>query len=252
MKASVHRRVYEQPPLIEALCEIYFTSAKPWDVTVHGIAYEKVQKEFPLKKNIPTLSLELRPTPSGVEQKVGPATPRTHFFSKDEKRVIQLAPNLLVVNQLKPYTSWDKFKPMILDAFRVYDEVAQPDAIQRVGLRYINSVEFKAEPVELEQYFNFYPHLAPGLPQSHGPFACRVEIPYSGEKDQLIVTLASTEPGTPDVIPIALDLYYVLVNPEGFAKTSLPDWIENAHSVVETAFEACTTDKCKDLFGGGR
>ena len=130
---------YRNPPIVEAICEFQFMSEKPWDLTLHGLIYDRVKGTYPNKKQLQGLEFELRPTPAGFEQKMLSSQSRTQFFSADEQSLIQVGPDLLVVNRRRPYSAWEDFKPRIREAFRVYDEIAKPKGFRRIGLRFLSS-----------------------------------------------------------------------------------------------------------------
>ncbi len=46
---TVLERSYREPPVVEALCEIYFADST-WDDTVPGTFYEEIKDEFPVKR----------------------------------------------------------------------------------------------------------------------------------------------------------------------------------------------------------
>jgi len=244
------KRSYPKPPILEALCEFQFVSSKPWDLTIPGLMYEKVKDRFPEKRNLRTINVEVRISSEAVEQKVEPTLPRTQFLSRYAYKVLQVAPDLLVVNWLRPYSSWEEFKPVILDAFRKYDAVASPEGFKRIGLRYINKIDFPSARIELQEYLTFYPETPSELADPIGSFFSRVEIPYTESRDLLILTIGSTPAEQPDTASAILSLDYVLAKPNGVDKAELESWLETAHTAVETAFEACVTEKSKALFGG--
>ena len=239
---------YKNPPVVEALCEFQFISDKPWDLTLPGLIYEKVKGEFPVKQQQIGIGVQFRPTERGLEHKVEPAPPRIQFHKEDKTALIQVAPNLLVVNQLKPYPTWDKFKAMILKNFNIYEEVAQPKAFRRIGLRYINIIEFNKAQIELKNYSQFYPFIPDTLTQPYDSFLTRVEFPYEDAKERLILTLASVVPKKPNVISVLLDLDYVMATPEYVSLHDVSEWLEKAHERIEDAFEVCITDKAREIF----
>jgi uncharacterized protein (TIGR04255 family) len=95
--------------------------------------------------------------------------------------VVQVAPYLLAVNQLAPYTSWRRFFPLIKRCFRAYEQVATPTGFRRIGMRYINKIEIPETNLELSDYFTFYPHVR-GRFETHGAFIVGVLVPYDGSK----------------------------------------------------------------------
>jgi uncharacterized protein (TIGR04255 family) len=239
---------YKNPPIVEALCEFQFISDQQWDLTLPGLIYEKVKDEFPDKQQQSGISVQFQPTEKGLEHKIEPAPPRIQFHRKDKSALIQVVPDLLVINQLKPYPTWNEFKPMILKNFQIYQEVAHPKGFRRIGLRYINIVEFDKLPIELKDYFQFYPFIPEGLPQIHDSFVNRVEFPYEEGKERLILTLATVIPNKPNVLSILLDLDYVMATPEYIPLDGVSNWLEKAHEEIEKAFEACFTDEARKIF----
>lgn len=246
-------RKYSNPPVVEALCEFQFVPSQPWDITVPGLLYEKIKEEFPEKKQVMGFGVGIQLKEAGMagmaEQKVELAPPRIQFLRPDKSALVQVGLDLLIINHLKPYPTWEAFKPPIFSNLKIYQAIAKPKGFKRIGLRYINKIEFDKGPIELSDYFSYSPSIPAALPQTHEAFIVRVEIPYEDGRDRLLLTLASIIPEKPDVLTLVLDLDYIMTIPERVSLEQVSDWIENAHSRVENAFEACITDKCRNLFG---
>ena len=241
-------RKYKNCPIVEALCEFQFEQSTPWDMTILGLVYEKVSKTFPKKRQLQLLEATMAGGPGGIEQKLRP-TERIQFLREDEKALIQLGQNRLVVNHLAPYPTWGEFLPLIKQGFNAYIDVAKPKALQRIGLRYINRIELPGAKVKLEHYFGFRPYIAKKLPQDHGNFIVAVEIPYQDGRDTLKLQLGSTTSQKPNVVALVLDLDYRL-NKEGeVALGKTFGWADLAHTRIEEVFEASITDKMRKQFG---
>ena len=238
---------YKKPPVVEALCEFQFISGQPWDMTIPGLLYEKISGEFPEKQQQMGFGIGFQSKEGGIEQKVELAQ-RMQFSRADKSALVQVGPDLLTVNHLKPYSSWETFKPLIFKNLEMYQKIAKPKGFKRIGLRYINKIEFDQRPIELTDYFNYYPFIPKELPQMHEAINVRVEIPYEDGTDRLLLTLVSTIPTEPAVLSLLLALDYVMNVPERIQLHNASNWIENAHTRVETAFEACITAKCRSLF----
>jgi len=241
-------RSNKNPPLAEALCEFQFIPNVPWDLTIPGLIYERIKDRFPGKKQQACIGIQLRPTQKGVEHKIEPAPPRVQFFNQEETALVQLAPDLLVVNQLKLYPGWSKFKSLIIDTFQVYREIANPKGIKRIGLRYINIFEFTSKDLRLDEYFNYYPSIPETMPKTLSSFLVRSEFPYSDGKEVLILQLASIIPSSPDLSSLVLDLDYAMITPEYISLDNIEEWVEKAHDEIERTFETVINDKARDLF----
>jgi uncharacterized protein (TIGR04255 family) len=240
---------YKNPPIVEALCEFQFVPSQPWDITIAGILYERIKDKFPLKQQQVGFGVALQPKEGGVfEQKIELSPPRMQFFSNDKISLVQVGSDLLTVNHLRPYPTWEKFKPLILKILEDYINIANPKGFRRIGLRYINKIDFDKPQIELTNYFNYYPSIPENLPQTYKTFQVTVEIPHNNERDTLRLTLGTLIPEKPDAFSLMLDLDYIMILPEGIALNEVSNWLEDAHTTIENAFEACITDNCRKIF----
>lgn len=240
-------RRYRNPPIVEALCEFRFDPGSPWDLAIPGLVYEKVRKSFGKRRLVKALEASISGGPEGIEQQVR-TTDRMQFLRDDEKALIQVGPHLLAVNHLKPYPTWQEFLPLIRQGFDAYLEVANPKGIERIGVRYINRIEFPSERIELEEYFEFRPFVGPNLPQDFGSFIVGIQVPYENSRDSLRLQIASAAVKIPDTVAVMLDLDYFLAQPGQVRSDNVFEWVEVAHSRVEEAFEACITDRLRQMF----
>jgi uncharacterized protein (TIGR04255 family) len=238
---------YRIPPIIEALCEFRFEPGPPWDLAIPGLVYEKVRDNFPKRRQVRALETSISAGSEGVEQQVR-TTDRMQFLREDEKALIQVGPNMLAVNHLRPYPTWQEFLPLIRRGFEAYCEAAGPEGIQRIGLRYINRIEIPGQRIELEDYFEFRPFIGPQLPQDVGPFIVGIQVPYENSRDSLKLQIANAAVETPDVVAVMLDLDYFLAQPSQVRSDNVFEWVEVAHSRVEEAFEACITNRLRRMF----
>jgi uncharacterized protein (TIGR04255 family) len=122
------------------------------------------------------------------------------------------------------------------------------DTTKMVELRYINRIEIPGQRIQLEDYFEFRPFIGPNLPQDFGPFIVGIQVPYTDSRDMLRLQVANAAAETPDIVAIMLDLDYFLAQPGGVSKEQVFQWIEVAHSRVEEVFEACITDRLRQMF----
>lgn len=242
---------YKFCPLEEALCEFKFISDLEWDLTIPGLIYEKVKDNYPIKKQQIGIGIKLEPKGKGIEQSIEQAPPRIQLFEKEEKGLIQIAPDLLVINRLKPYPGWNIFKPMITEAVDSYKLIAQPKGLKRVGLRYINIFEFSHKNIKLREYFNFYPYIPDNFQNNPKSFADRVEFPYENDNEILILQLVSIIPRKPNISSIALDIDYAMITPDYVSLDKVNEWLEKAHEIIVNSFESAITDKTKNLITSG-
>jgi len=159
-------RKYKRPPVAEVACEFRFEPGEPEREPVKQIATSVSGDEGGAQPHLAVMR-------------------RMRFKREDGKAIVEIGANYLLASHLRPYPGWEKFLPLVERVFSTYKEVTSPKGLRRVGLRYVNKVEFQEERVKLEDYFDFYPFVGDGLPQDHGPFICGIQIPFEDDRDIL-------------------------------------------------------------------
>lgn len=245
------RKIYKDPPILEALCEFQFEPSQPWDLTIPGLFYREVKSEFPIRHQFNPFQISLQTDLPGASiQNVAGNADRMQFRREDDRALIQVGPDLLAVNHLKPYSDWKTFKQMIERALGVYGQVADPQAIRRIGLRYINRLEFPGQhQLEIERFLLAVPTVPSDVPQTFSSWAQRIEIPFVEANGLLVLQSRSAFEEGQDGIAFLLDLDFVTLQPEVVKLDSAMEWVERAHDEVEKTFEACVTLEAKRLFG---
>lgn len=239
-------RKYEASPIIEAICQFQFESDTSWDLTIPGLVYEKVNGIFPKRNQVEHLSIGLAASAGMIGQQIG-ALPLVQFIQENGRTLMQVGQNLLTINHLQPYTSWQEYLPLIEVGLAAYKETVHPKKLLRVALQYLNRIELE-NPVNLETYFKFYPFLGESLPQTHGAFVVGVQLPFENSRDLMNLQLTSVISNKPDVYAMILDLNYVLVQADEVELDNVMDWVSTAHTNIEATFEACITDQLRLKF----
>lgn len=246
---AVPERRYRNPPVLEALCEIYFADSM-WDETVPGAFYERIKDDFPEKRQRVVQEAHVELGTADARAGVRLLPPWMQFVSLTGDRMIQVAEKLLVVNQLRPYPHFEGWQPVVHRALQIYRELAQPKSVARLGLRYINQIVIPGAKVRMEDYFVIYPNLPPKLGDTHHSFLVRVEVPQErGHK--VLVTFGSApiqQPGKDEQV-FMLDLYDILQAELVLEEIDVDETVRVAHDNIVLAFESSITSRLRDLFG---
>lgn len=242
----IPERSYRRPPVVEALCEVYFDDST-WDDTIPGAFYERVKAEFPTRRQREIQEAQIafgRDTASAGVQRL---PPWMQFLTEKGDLMIQVAENLLVVNQMRPYPHFEEWVTVVDRALATYREVAQPQKVARVGLRYINRIEIPSSRVELEDYFTIYPRLPETLGNTHGTFLVRVQIPQRDEGHTMLITFGNevTSGDAQSESVFMLDLYDIATIDAPLGDSELQKTIHQAHDNVVMAFEGSITDRLR-------
>jgi len=245
---SIPERRYERPPIVEALCEIYFTGSQ-WDVTVPGIFYERVRADYPQKSQLVVSRVELPLGPEIKESQSLPIEQRVRFTRTDGSRLIQLARDLLVVNQLLPYPHYEEWREVVHTTLDLYTKVAAPSGIVRVGVRYINRVHVPGARIRVEDYFRVYPEIPEELGGTHGPFMLQLRMQPVCPHHELTLTIGTAPPESPSVMSYLLDIYDIVPLKDTNAFGQLSHLLDEAHANIVHTFEYTITEKARSLFG---
>ena len=241
------RATYRNPPLIEALCEIQFDHNNSWDETVFGHYYDRVRAQFPGKRQLPQVEMSLARHAEGMAGELRETGTRMQFISADRSAMVQVAPYMLVVNQLAPYASWPAFQAVILARLADYRQAVGAVPLRQVGLRYINRLDFAAASFSVGSALAPSDFLPVRLRQAGVPFFLRLEMP--GQRDsRIVLTLGTVEPAMPDRVAVLLDLYHLRDGAAMVNDAELPNELDEAHDVIEDVFESCLTDALRRHF----
>lgn len=244
------RQNYRKPPIVEALCEFRFVPSQPWDWTIPGLIYTEVKEDFPIKHQSKPLQVRLNDETQEVSvQNTVSNVDRMQFLRKDERALIQIGPDFMSVHHLKPYSNWETFKLMISNSLNIYRQIAEPQSLNRIGLRYINRLEIPEQMVEIEDYLLAIPTVPSTVPQLFSGWVQRVEIPFEDTNGLLALQSRSIYEEGQKGIAFLLDLDFVTLQPELVELNSAMGWVEEAHERIESTFEACITSTTRELLG---
>ena len=249
---------YPNPPIREVICEFRYQEDGKWDGASPGLVYSAMKDEFPrrlveAKPAVPAVPPAEPPNllPPGIQQ-LGLrviSEPSLRFWREtDESGFFTVAPYRLAVSHSKPYPSWEGFSQIIHQGVRAYQDVLDPLKVIRIGLRYINLINLGQTSARLEDFFEFYPFVGSGIPQGLSGFHCLVQIGFEDGRDTLVLQIANNAGSEGLDAEVILDLDYFLAQPDDFEFAETAEWLENAHSNLESVFEGCLKDSARMLF----
>jgi uncharacterized protein (TIGR04255 family) len=242
------RRRYRRPPVVEALCELYFEGSD-WDDTVPGQFYDLIKQDFPVKRQRENQEAQVVVTNTGeASAGIKRLAPWMQFITSNGNRLIQIGRDVLVVNQLQPYPHFDDWEPLIYSTLAHYRSLTRPKGVTRLGLRYINRVLIPETQIRMEDYFTVYPQLPQAMGDIHGRFMIRVDLPHQEGGHAVLLTFGSAPPEGPNQIAHLLDLYDIFKAEQPLPFDAIPSHVGFAHRNIETAFEGSITDRLRTLF----
>ena len=219
------------PPLIETVCDFRFHEDTPWDWSIPGRLYDRIERGFPFREDV-------RQNPNKSE---AVTTTRLRFMTEDGSRVVQCGPRLLAVNQLYNYTGWSDFRAFVVDVFQIHWQLLEDPRLARVGLRYINRIRF-AEGERPADKLTVFPSFPSALDRPVRSFIQRYELGFDEEPEGTLVHQSGTAPDEEGRIALMLDLEHVSEHVERLAdRQELETWLDTAHDRIYAAFAVSTS-----------
>lgn len=238
---------YKNDPIMEMICVFEFDPASPWDSAIPGILYEELKGRFPSRRQVRQFQTAIQTNGDQIEHTIVPIS-RLQFVGEDASSLVQVSTHSLSFNHLRPYPGWENVLPIAMDLFKTYRAVAGPLGVRTMGLRYINGVTLPGNPANLEDYFEFYPHMGSKMEQTYGAFVVGVNYGFEDLRDSLRVQMTNGRPPKPNTVSIRLELEYALVKAGSIGFDAVADWLGVAHERIETTFEGCLNDSLRELF----
>jgi len=181
-------------PITEAIVDFRVSPARDFEPDRLREARDRLREDYPKVVERKGLEAFVEVSPAGLKQ---PPKTRDLGFQglwlrpADELQVAQFRIDGFTFNRLKPYSGWEQILPEALRLWRVYVDLARPEGITRLALRYINHMGLPSPPVELDDYLVTGPSLAPSsTPQALSGFATRVVVQYPERRMQATVIQA--------------------------------------------------------------
>ncbi len=241
-------RKYSNPPLVEAYCEFHLPEESEWDLTIPGLLYEKLKKDFPEKGQHTFKEVEIQRTPQGTIEETH-ISEQVQFSNGDKNISVRVGPRFLVVSCTKPYPSWDVFRPIIERILQALKGSVEFKAFEEISLHYINKIDISSSKMDLDKYFDFRPFIGANLPNNMSSFMLGAIFPHNKERDSCRVQLTNTEPGVGEGLCFVLDIDYFTIEPKSISFEHTLNWLENAHSEIEIIFEGCISEGLRKIFG---
>lgn len=243
---SLGRR-YSRAPIVEAVFDVRVSlddRTKVEDLAEVHVGeeqgYPEHQHNFIIENQIQVNETEIG---GGVRKHLN-----GHVYrSADGLNVFQARVDGFTFSRLHPYDRWSTFSEEAFRLWSKYQAVAEPVAVRRLALRYINRFDFLEPSIDLSIYLKTYPELSPLLPQMLTGYFMNVQLPLT--EDGLQVNLIQTiiESDTPGV-SLILDLdVFCQMEVKALGLDSLKETFNRLRDAKNGVFEACLTDATRGM-----
>lgn len=238
---------YKRAPITEAVVEFRFTSSP--NSGKQDKAFKNLKKFYSDHNEIKDRSIELEVKPDG-----DPVTNTTYiiknqFSSVDMTQILTVSQSSFLVSQLAPYQGWSNFKERIIRDWDIWNKYVGFKKVERIGMRYINRIDIPiTDPVtEYEEFVTVYPSL-PKIIDPCLSHSVNVKVGLDDINSILTLNSAVVQSPIPDHIAIVIDLDISRKYKSLQSNNDIYEFIELARKKKNYVFEACITDKARELF----
>jgi len=246
-------RHLERAPITEALVD--FKTTLPDDFPVEKLgSFNQLKEDYPNREVQNAFQAQFRFGEKGTFE-ADPVTTkalslRGYLFRSKDGRIAQFRRDGFTFNRLAPYTTWEEVRDEALKLWGVYREVAQPERLERLALRYLNRLVVPPRG-DLDTYLAVTPPVVPGLPSHLASFLMRLAA-FDPQSHYLSnVTLAlEQDAADPTRSVIILDIEAYTDTGLGLTAEELLPILERLHVMKNETFFGCITEETARMYGG--
>jgi uncharacterized protein (TIGR04255 family) len=237
---------YTNAPIIEAMISMDTILDRGASVGTLTPFWSAVQSDYPSKEFLKQFSGRIE-FQDGVQHSTSERELGFCATNRDQTANVQARLDGFSFHRLQPYERWEPFSNEARRLWEIYRNAVRPNAITRIGVRYVNRFDFPDGSFGLGDYLRTVPNVSSELPQGLSGFFMQLKIPVVENHFEILINEAIVEPVRPGVRSVVLDI-------DLSRSTEIPDnhaeiWelIQLMHVVKNQTFEACITDQTREL-----
>lgn len=243
----IPQRHYQKPPITEAIIDLRVELPPEIGLTELNKAHGGEEATYPSVEQMHAAFGQMQVGPH-VSATAGSQPIGYLFRSVDGKQIYQVRLQGFTLSRLAPYESWNIFRDEARRLWDIYCSVVKPSKIVRLAVRYINRIDIPLPLHDFKDYLRTVPEVSPELPQGLAGYLLQLAIPLEDIKSLVLINETIIEPANRNVVSVVLDI-------DIFRTADLPADEESTWAFFEElrfhknkAFEACITDKARELF----
>lgn len=243
---------FPNAPITEALLDIRVKLPAQTDLAKLASFHDAIKQRYPLRQERLAWrgQIEIKSTPvAHVSQSAAGGPDGYLFTSNDGRQVAQARLDGFTFSRLKPYEKWESLRDEARELWQHYVQIASPEGVSRIALRYINRIEIPIPMKDYKEYILTTPEIAPDLPQGLESFFMRLVIPDPKGQAVAIVT-ETVEPidESSKRLPLIFDIDVFHVAAFSVQDNSMWEMFESLRDLKNEIFSKSITLKAKELF----
>lgn len=172
-----------------------------------------------------------------------------YFRPEADKKVAQFRIDGFTFSLLKPYTHWEEMFAEARELWEMYCGIAQPEAVTRLAVRYVNHINIPLPIDDLSDYFTAPPKIPDDIQGIISGFLSKVVV-YDQEMDVATNIVQALEKSIkPDKhITVVLDIDSFKTGDFKISNGEMWDIFANLHNIKNQIFFNSITDETARLF----
>lgn len=243
-------------PIVEGLIQFQVKQSQGTNVETTKHFADRLVDRYKISGELRDLHAQLVVKQHAKDQPPAPPQPipLTHRGYRLERQdplfIVHATIGELLVSRLKPYSTWEDLQSEMELVWKIYCDVCNPEAVTRVGTRFINQLELPIENLDLDDYLTSPPPIPKKLPQTFEEFLTRIVIPHDETGAHIALSLATGTPAAGGkTLPVMLDIDVFKANLD-LSVGSDDIWVLLARmrEIKNETFFASVTEKALKLF----
>jgi uncharacterized protein (TIGR04255 family) len=241
-----NRRHYKNSPITEAVIDIRLEASSEFKPEFLEPIAEKISRLYPKREDLSLFqgTFTIGSAATSTQTKLGYL-----YRSADGKYVLQTRTNGFTLSRLAPYEEWEPFRDEAKNLWNVYREVFKSSRVNRVASRSINRIDIPLPSVELSDYLRTFPEVSQDLPQVLTGYVMHLLIPQKDFDGVLSLIQATVPAQQPNMTSINLDIDMFKENGDFDSDEKIWAFLDQLRDKKNEVFEACITEKARELFG---
>lgn len=242
---------YDKPPILEAVIVINFLNT----ISSEDVL-EKVANALKANYDIltPEQEIEIK-FKSGIDGEVLDDRSKNKIYrlrSQDTTEIALLKTNQIIFSKLAPYSGWDALFERAKRDWKVLIKELGKNDVSRVGVRFINRIDFPVEAVKgqgLESFFKIYPSIPEKfLGKQIHKYSIQIENKINDEGTMAKVSSGIVPSPVPKAISILLDIDIYCNLDKHDPNDDIWSVIKKFRDHKNKIFESCITDETRRFF----
>ncbi len=248
--ASVSRRIYPRPPIVEAVIQLRFADEIPMSAFLDALG-TRLGEQYPdrsKRQDLIELTTEVQKDALATSARKQPHV--AFLRSNDGLRLVGCGDGVVSIHVLAPYPGWEAFVDQAREVVEAIPEQLRTAGLRGIAVRYIDRIVLPSKQLSFNEYLTIMPLRPSSMPPELAGFRFATHAVHPDDSTNVILTLASAGSEAEDRPALIYDLDTQRTgNPLcGLRDTMWVEIAEALHQQQRDIFEESITDRARELF----